>query len=72
MSETKDLPMQKPCPEAKRLGLVCSQGMVLEEDACDPTGETEGLPRTPKRRYRCQDCDWEEEIADLDQRVGRE
>ena len=47
------IPQWRECPAG------CKQGMVLEVDPYDPTGETEGLPKVPARRYRCQDCNEE-------------
>ena len=58
------LPMSKPCEAAaaSKGAFVCPQGMALEIDAYDPTGGTQGLPKVPRVRYRCQDCDHEFEI----------
>ena len=47
----------KPCPDG------CPQGMVLEVDVYDPSGKMEGLPTSPEKRYRCQDCDRIEEVV---------
>ena len=48
-----DFPNSRPCPNK------CPQGMVLEVDPYDPSGEFEDLPTIPNCRYRCQDCGFE-------------
>lgn len=49
-------PPGRPCPFAAEYGLLCPQGMVLEEDFWNPATQDWDLPE-PIRSYRCQDCD---------------